>query len=554
MSSGIPFDFVVIQQRQQSSSGSVDTAPYSDDGPLQYIREARDDDSALSLLNEVIEQNDSVAAAEPDIDLLHRALLMRARVHKKKRNIIRAKNDVERAIVTKPKHVFAYGLLGDIEVDREQFGRAEVALRLGLLMDPNNVGLKEKLNRIRSRDFVHPDVSHHARTDGPVRAKQHQAGRDLVPPFHPLIMAAMTGNVEALRRNWVTEMKDFKHGSLKNPLMHFPVLGLQRLTHGDQALKEELLPGCKAVIDFLYDRGARLDGQDYCGYTAVMHGAGSLPQPELLEHLLSKGADPNLKSTFGTVALMDAAMNQNVDVVEVLMRHKADPYIADNDGIAPIKFAENYKLVLAAFHKYLYPEMPSRICARCPEAGRNRCAKCRVVFYCSKKCQKNDWKSHKPRCSEIHKSHKRLAFIDAKYFFAVPNIQSTILRNFVNEDIPGSEPQALEGQVGKLFDSYNEEVKKHGNLLVKIQVGLNQFPDATVGSVPDLDYNRQLAVYNKSKSFRCFLDPHKLDGQELISIIKEKGVGGKGYFWSFMESGEPHLTVITDPVHRAQPW
>ena len=142
----MPFNFVVIQQRQQSSSGSVDTAPYSDDGPLHYIREAQDDDSILSDLKTIIEQNDSAAAAAPDFDLFYRALLMRARVHIKKRNLIRAKNDVQRAIVANPKRVFAYGLLSDIEVERDQFGRAEVALRLGLLLDPNNVDLKEKLH------------------------------------------------------------------------------------------------------------------------------------------------------------------------------------------------------------------------------------------------------------------------------------------------------------------------------------------------------------------------------------------------------------------------
>ena len=147
MSAQIPFDFVAIRERQQLSFGAVETAQYPDGGPLQHVLEAQDDDSTLTLLNDIVEKNDSAAAAAPDIDLLHRALLMRAQVYLRKLKLIWARNDVQRAIITKPKHVFAYGLLSDVELGREQFGRAEVALRLGLLLDPNHVNLKEKLRR-----------------------------------------------------------------------------------------------------------------------------------------------------------------------------------------------------------------------------------------------------------------------------------------------------------------------------------------------------------------------------------------------------------------------
>merc|ERR1712087_541145 len=124
------------------------------------------------------------------------------------------------------------------------------------------------------------------------------------------------------------------------------------------------------------------------------------------------------------------------------------------------------------------------------------------------------------------------------------------MSNHLNKDLPHYEPQPLEGEIGKLFDSYDDEFKKNGNMLVKIQVGINPF-STSAGSGPPVDYNRKLAVYNKTKSFRCFLDPHKLDGQELIAIIDKRGIG-KGYFWAFMERGQQQLTVITDPVHRAQ--
>jgi hypothetical protein len=41
-----------------------------------------------------------------------------------------------------------------------------------------------------------------------------------------------------------------------------------------------------------------------------------------------------------------------------------------------------------------------RMCAFCGYPGKNRCAKCRNTFYCSKDCQLAHWKSgHKKRCN-----------------------------------------------------------------------------------------------------------------------------------------------------------
>jgi len=38
--------------------------------------------------------------------------------------------------------------------------------------------------------------------------------------------------------------------------------------------------------------------------------------------------------------------------------------------------------------------------AGCAEEGTLRCGRCQLVFYCSKKCQKAHWKTHKPKCKK----------------------------------------------------------------------------------------------------------------------------------------------------------
>ncbi len=44
--------------------------------------------------------------------------------------------------------------------------------------------------------------------------------------------------------------------------------------------------------------------------------------------------------------------------------------------------------------------LPSKICASCGAEANNYCGKCRIVCYCSRECQMNHWKTHKPMCNK----------------------------------------------------------------------------------------------------------------------------------------------------------
>lgn len=569
MGTALPFDFLTIRQLQKNCSYPPLPTPFSKDDSLR-VRVDSAKESALSLLDDLIKENETTtsASANPDTDVLHKALLLRSEIYSKKSDLVLAKNDVERAIVLKPHFTDPYGALSMIETKRGQFGRAEVALRLGLFVDQGNDHLNKLLSSIRSVDPVHRDVCSKKGTDAAIRMEHQEAGYELVPPLPDLVMAVMTGNLAALKRMWKPALRQYRFTRVKNPLMHFPVLGAQRINilypkgKKDMRSEEERVEEYKSVIDFLFDNGVRLDERDRVGYTAAFHASAHLPQPELLEHLLAKGADPDVRACYGTVALMDATMYQNLKELDILLKFGADPYIADNDGCKPIKIGENLRAVVAVYDRHLKPSMPAKICSRCTKAGTKRCVKCRVVYYCSRQCQLDGWPSHKARCRELCKSHKRV-------FISVDNpldIKSTAdytsakAYNLMHSHLPGFErrPDVLDLKVPDLFEAYTEEWKKSGNLLLKIQAAKKKkrvSKKLRTGDdfVPDL--NADMLAYNEGKTFQCMLDPKKLDAPDLLAIIEEKGVMGiKAYFWAYMEPGKNELIVITDPIHPAQPW
>jgi len=584
----LSFDFPTVRQLQKSCAIPPLPTPFTDDDPLrQQIDAAETDESALKILNEIIEKNEETASSDsaaddnnninnnnlasdnnnnnnnfsaPDGRVLHKALLLRSEIYSKMGNFVRSKDDAQRAILSKPNYADPYGALSLIESKRSQFGRSEVALRLGLFVDPKNDRLTGMLAAIRAKDPVHQDVSHKRGTDRKVRREQNQAGYDLEGVLPDLISAIMDGNLDVLKMIWKPDLRDFRYGRIKNPLMHFPVLGAQRRcpvlanTESSREEAEQSADDYKSVVDFLFDQGVRLDARDVVGYTAVMHAAAHIPQPELLNHLLTKGADPNLRSCYGTVALMDATMNQNTTEIDILMRHGADPYIACNDGIVPLKMGEDFAHIIAVYDRHLKPSMPDKICVRCTGVGSKRCIKCRVVYYCSKPCQRDDWPSHKEKCKVLCKSHKRVAISAKKCddIVSTSEYRSAMMKNFMSWHLPGYELKMSE-PAKDLYKAYTDEWKKSGNLLLKIQAAKLNSRTNTHDSSPNPDSD--LLAYNEARNFMCYLDPKKLDGPELFSVIKEKGVGTiKAYFWAYMEPGKQELIVITDPVHAAQPW
>jgi hypothetical protein len=47
-------------------------------------------------------------------------------------------------------------------------------------------------------------------------------------------------------------------------------------------------------------------------------------------------------------------------------------------------------------------------CSICKNPATSRCSGCNLSYYCSKDCQKIDWKSHKPECKKNQESYKNI--------------------------------------------------------------------------------------------------------------------------------------------------
>ena len=61
----------------------------------------------------------------------------------------------------------------------------------------------------------------------------------------------------------------------------------------------------------------------------------------LVELLLLKGADPNIKNKFGNTALHIAFKNDNVFIINLLLEYKADQKIKNNNGLLPWQLSKS---------------------------------------------------------------------------------------------------------------------------------------------------------------------------------------------------------------------
>ena len=486
----------------------------------------------------------AATSAAPSNDVLARAHLLRADALKKNHRY-HARFEARKSIELCPNLMPGYALLSDIEKEDLIIGKAEVTLLLGLKFDAGNEDLTRKLHELR--DEYDTELFPQLPNDDSIRTsrykqRQQRAKMSIFGNSPPVVARLLAGEYQSLDEFWDPGMSHFQYGDTLYPVMHFPIIGYQSRRNSRKDVGDY-----KKVIDFVFERGARLDAKDQMGYTALFHAADSTSTLALLDHLLKKGADPNVQSVLGTTALYDAAMAQNERAVDTLLTYGANAKIVDNSGNTPYASSIVFKSVYAVFEKHLHAKIPAKICAVCGEKGSKRCVTCRVVFYCGGECQKADWPAHKKKCKKLVKGHKRLKVARNDGMGVVSTFRN------LNEALASSGQGRRQTksvmvdtvEADRLYQLYSQEYNKKGNLLLKIQAGYDHQSKTVNTESPIL-------AYNEDNSFRCFLDQTALDAPELIRILVERG--SRGYFWAFMERGKNEVIVITDPRIPAQPW
>jgi len=115
--------------------------------------------------------------------------------------------------------------------------------------------------------------------------------------------------------------------------------------------------------------------------------------------LIAAKATIDAANTHGWTALHWAAKKGDKAIIQELLKAGATKTMKDADGCTPAQLAPNSDIAAL-----LHLETAAGPCALCKKAQGDdgkpcmRCARCKNVFYCSQKCQAEDWKTHKSSC------------------------------------------------------------------------------------------------------------------------------------------------------------
>lgn len=95
--------------------------------------------------------------------------------------------------------------------------------------------------------------------------------------------------------------------------------------------------GNTAVADFLIDNVKDVNYKSREG--TALAGLAIKYNKDLVQHLLKKKADPNIADTTGYTPLFWAVKSGNKELIEQLLRYKADKTKKDSMGMTPFEYA-----------------------------------------------------------------------------------------------------------------------------------------------------------------------------------------------------------------------
>jgi hypothetical protein len=111
----------------------------------------------------------------------------------------------------------------------------------------------------------------------------------------------------------------------------------------------------------------------------------------------------------------------------------------------PRNFFDGCRLIFFVYHtqkmkkgiyfkiKYTELEMSENKCNLCKADNTPfKCGKCLTVFYCSRECQKKDWKTHKVNCVSVTEEKKQVMLFFYKGILNTDNITQELLSDTKN--------------------------------------------------------------------------------------------------------------------------
>jgi ankyrin repeat protein len=103
--------------------------------------------------------------------------------------------------------------------------------------------------------------------------------------------------------------------------------------------------GHRDAVQFLLDRGARIDrtAKNPAFPFAALHSAMSAGHKSIVDLLLARGANVNVREGSGMTVLHEAAGQGNVEYVRLLLSGGANPAAKTDDGKLPEDFARARK-------------------------------------------------------------------------------------------------------------------------------------------------------------------------------------------------------------------
>jgi ankyrin repeat protein len=102
--------------------------------------------------------------------------------------------------------------------------------------------------------------------------------------------------------------------------------------------------GNKATVEALLQAGADVNQQSRESMkVSALHSAAAARRPDIVEMLLAKGANPNVRAAGDVTVFHEAGATGQIEVAEMLLKRGGDINATDSSGKTPLAYATNEK-------------------------------------------------------------------------------------------------------------------------------------------------------------------------------------------------------------------